>query len=113
MLFMPLLFSKTLHRFFLTVLICHELSRAMAGSYHVGTGFPFLKVSDAIAAAQSGDSVIVHGGLYKEGNIIVTRSISLIGIDKPILDGQKKFEVLSIKANHVLVTGFKIQFSGH
>lgn len=110
---MPFFCSKTLYPFLLSALLCHGVFLAMAESLHVGSGFTYSKISDAIAAAQTGDAVIVHGGLYKEGNIVLNKSISLIGIDKPILDGEKKYEVLSVKANHVLVTGFKIQYSGH
>ncbi len=82
-------------------------------SIHVGAGYPFSSIKAAIDSANEGDSVLVHGGTYAEGNIIVLKAISLIGLDWPVLDGQHKYEVLSIKANHVLVTGFKIQFSGH
>jgi len=92
------------------VLILHF---SQAGTYHVGTGYPYTSIKTAIDVAKAGDSVLVHGGVYKEGNLIVAKSISLIGMDWPVLDGQKKYEVLSIKANHVLITGFKIQFSGH
>ena len=84
-----------------------------ASTYDVGAGFPYTSIKAAVEVAIDGDSVLVHGGVYKEGNIILDKSISFIGMDWPVLDGQKKYEVLSVKANHVLITGFKIQFSGH
>lgn len=84
----------------------------MARHIDVGTQFTITSVREGIAHASEGDTVFVHGGLYKEGNIIIPKSISLIGRDWPILDGEKKYEVVSIKANHVLFTGFKIQHSG-
>jgi len=62
--------------------------------------------------AENGDTIIVNRGVYKEGNIVVNKSLFLKGIDMPILDGQKKFEILSVKANNVIVEGFKIQHSG-
>jgi nitrous oxidase accessory protein len=92
-------------------MICFE-SHLHAETRHVGNGFPFDSINEALKLSQHGDSIIVHGGVYKEGNIIIEKSISLIGLDRPVLDGQKKFEVLSIKADHVLVTGFKVQYSG-
>ena len=36
----------------------------------------------------------------------------LIGINYPVLDGEKKYEIISIKANGVVVDGFKIMHSG-
>jgi len=78
----------------------------------VGHSFPFMSVKTALASAVNGDSVFVHGGVYKEGNITIDKSISLIGLDWPVLDGEKKFEVVSIRANDVLLTGFKIERSG-
>lgn len=46
-------------------------------------------------------------------NIIINKSISVIGINYPILDGDYHSEIVSIKANHVLVRGFKIQHTGN
>ncbi len=53
-----------------------------------------------------------HEGIYKEGNIIISKTVNLIGVNFPVLDGQKKYEILSIKAANTLVSGFKIQHSG-
>ena len=36
----------------------------------------------------------------------------MIGVNYPVLDGQKKCEVVSIKANHVLFKGFRVERSG-
>ncbi len=83
-----------------------------ADHLYVGQGKEFSSIRQALESAVDGDTITVGPGLYKEGNLIVTKSVILIGEGWPILDGDKKFEVLSIKANHVLVTGFKIQHSG-
>jgi len=90
-----------------------SIPTSYAATLHVGAGHPFLSMKDAFEAVADGDTVVVHGGIYKEGNLILDKSIVCIGIDWPVLDGQLKYEVLSIKASHVLVTGFLIQHSGH
>lgn len=94
---------------FLLVAAGHDLP---ARKLDVGNTFSFTTIKSALAVAANGDSVFVHGGEYREGNIIVDKSIALIGLNWPVLDGEKKYEVVSIKANHVLLTGFKIQRSG-
>lgn len=96
-----------------TLLIVLAIQHGRCESFHVGNGNAFTTITAALQVAQDGDSVIVHGGMYKEGNIVVARSISLIGLNRPVLDGQLKYEVVSIKASHVLFTGFKVQHSGY
>ncbi len=97
---------------FLTFSLILLVSSCMAETLHVGDKFPFSSIQVAIDSSSNGDTILVHGGIYKEGNIILNKSVSLIGLDRPILDGQKKYEVLSIKVDSVLVTGFKVQYSG-
>jgi nitrous oxidase accessory protein len=55
---------------------------------------------------------LVNAGHYHEQNIIINKSIFLIGINHPVLDGDDKYEIISIKADGVTVDGFKIINSG-
>ena len=91
----------------------HFALSAGARVIHVGKGFPVQQIQAAIQQAKNGDTVMVHGGWYKEGNLLIAKSLVLLGINRPVLDGQKKFEVVSIKANHVVLDGFRIQGSGY
>ncbi|MFZ1678226.1 MAG: nitrous oxide reductase family maturation protein NosD [Saprospiraceae bacterium] len=93
--------------------LCIVIQVCSATTYPVGAGHSYTTIKSAIDEATTGDTVMVYGGVYAEGNIIVAKSISLIGLDWPVLDGKLKYEVLSVKADHVLITGFKIQYSGH
>ncbi|MDZ4680810.1 MAG: nitrous oxide reductase family maturation protein NosD [Saprospiraceae bacterium] len=88
-------------------------SFAGATVIHVGKGFPVQQIQAAIRQAKNGDTVMVHGGWYKEGNLLIDKSLTLLGINRPVLDGQKKFEVVSIKADRVVLDGFQIQDSGY
>ena len=69
-------------------------------------------IQQAINIANSGDTVWVENGLYHERNIVIPTSIVLIGDNHPVLDGEYKYEIISIKANKVIVKGFKLQHSG-
>lgn len=80
---------------------------------HVGKNQPFLSVKKAILSVEKNDTVFVHEGIYLEKNLIIDKAISLIGIGLPVLDGEGKYEVVSIKASHVLFKGFKIRHSGY
>jgi nitrous oxidase accessory protein len=79
----------------------------------VGKTYPVKTIKQAITLANDGDTIIVTAGVYKEGNIIINKKIVFLGKNYPILDGQSKFEVLSIAADSVLVKGFKIINSGY
>jgi nitrous oxidase accessory protein len=50
--------------------------------------------------------------VYKEGNINITKPLSLIGIGMPVLDGQMKYEIVSFRADYITLKGFKIINSG-
>ena len=79
----------------------------------VGANKPVKSIKTAIALAKIDDTILVYSGVYKEGNIIIDKKIVFIGKDYPVLDGQKKYEVLSVKADGVIVKGFKVINSGY
>lgn len=79
----------------------------------VGKSQAVKSIRQALTQAKNGDTLLVDAGHYKEGTIIIDRKIVFLGKGYPILDGQSKFEVLSIKADSVIVKGFRIINSGH
>ena len=91
--------------FFLTCLHSQKIE--------VGKNKTIKTIKKAIQLANPGDTVLVHYGVYREGNIVLNKKIILQGIGFPILDGQKKHEVVSIKADSVTIAGFKVINSGY
>jgi len=83
-----------------------------ATTIHVGHQYPVKSIRQALSTAKDGDTVMVHQGLYREGNLVINKRIVFLGEGYPVLDAQKKGEVLSVKADSVLVQGFKIINSG-
>ena len=79
----------------------------------VGKDKTIKTIKKAIELANPGDTIVVYKGVYKEGNLIVDKKIILQGNGLPILDGEKKYEVVSIKADSVTFAGFKIINSGY
>jgi len=65
-------------------------------------------IQQGLILAVHGDSVLVEPGHYHEKNIIINKTIFLIGINHPVLDGDKKYEIIYIKANGEVVEGFKV-----
>jgi nitrous oxidase accessory protein len=83
-----------------------------ARTLKVGKGQAFTSITAAINFSIAGDSIIVNTGLYREKNIIVNKNVTLIGIGFPILDGENKYEILSVKASGVTVKGFRLIHCG-
>lgn len=66
----------------------------------------------AIEKASRGDTIFVHAGTYRESPLVVDKPIALIGMGWPVLDGENKFEILTVHAPHVTITGFTLANSG-
>jgi len=73
----------------------------------------FSKIQDAINAANLGDTIYVKAGTYHE-LLVVNKTVSLVGEDKSttIIDGNMAGIVVTVEANGVKISGFKIQESG-
>lgn len=69
-------------------------------------------IKQALLLAADYDTILVSEGVYKEGEIIIDKSIVLKGINHPVIDGENKYEIISIIASNVTIEGFKIINSG-
>lgn len=69
-------------------------------------------IKAAIAQARNGDTLRIQPGIYKEGNILLTKSLTLLGVDFPILDGENKYEILTIHAHDVSIVGLRFENTG-
>lgn len=85
---------------------------SFAGVVKVGKGEAYKTITESIAAANNGDTILVGSGNYFEKNLVINKSIVLKGINYPVLDGENKYENISIKANDVVVDGFLLQHTG-
>jgi len=79
---------------------------------HVGVGRLYKNITTGVDAAVAGDTVLVDAGNYKEKNLVIRKNVVLKGINFPVLDGEKKYEIISVKADGVVVDGFRIVHSG-
>lgn len=74
---------------------------------------PLKWLQEAIDKAKPGDTIIVEKGVYRQPTIVVNKPLYLKGIGYPVLDGQKKIEIMIIKSDGVVVEGFAVQHSGY
>ena len=88
------------------------ISLLNARSIHIGPEQTHRSVADGISASQSGDTLIVHGGVYHEYALLVQHQLTLIGLDDPVIHGQEKGEILRITADSTSVEGFTFRGAG-
>ena len=79
---------------------------------HVGKNRQIKTIQNAVVISNDGDTIFVDAGMYKEGGIIIQKSIVLKGINHPVIDGEYKHEILFIKGKEITVDGFKLQHTG-
>lgn len=70
-------------------------------------------INSAIARAAAGDIIQVMPGTYAEKGIIINKPLILLGINQPILEGENKYEIITILSSKVIVQGFVLQHSGY
>lgn len=83
-----------------------------AATIPVGPDNTYKTISRALEVCKNGDTIVVSKGLYKERNILINKAICLLGEGMPVLDGELKYEILSVKSDHVTIKGFVLQNSG-
>lgn len=99
-------------RYFFFIIFCIFYTNASAENIYAGAKRIHKNIRSAIKAAANGDTVFVDAGYYKEKNLLIDKSIVLKGVGYPVLDGERKYEIISVKANDVVVDGFKLIHSG-
>jgi len=92
---------------FLIILLFPMLS--VANTIRVKKGSQYNSIQKAINSAAEYDTIIVSAGNYFEKNIIINKPLTLTGENFPVLDGESKFEIVSIKSANVTFSGFKLQ----
>lgn len=69
-------------------------------------------VSKAIEVAKPYDVIIIRSGVYKEGNIIITKPLKVFGENYPVIDGENKFEIFTIHSDDVSISGITFKNAG-
>jgi nitrous oxidase accessory protein len=90
------------------VALCIPLAARTIVVSHRG---PVTSISAAIRVAAAGDTVEVQAGFYQE-NVLLDRSLQLVGADHPVIHGLGQGSVVTVAANGCLLRGFVIEHSG-
>ncbi len=81
-------------------------------TWKVQQGSTLFSIQRAIDLAHDHDTIFVFSGTYFEKNILIKKPLLLRGIGRPVLDGENKFELISIWSSGVTVEGFELRNCG-
>lgn len=85
---------------------------AHAEEVRVCADCPIKSIGTALRMAKPRDRIVVESGIYREGPLIVDKQLALIGEGNPVLDGENKHQILTLKADGIEIEGFTLQNSG-
>ena len=95
------------------LLICVFATSTVYGKeIRVCNGCHFSSVREAVHFASPHDSLIIEHGKYIESTIYIDKSLSITGLNQPVIDGDHKGHVFYIRADDVKIKGLVIQNSG-
>ena len=97
----------------LTILFLFILGNAFGKTIVVGKNKGVSTIKQAIKIATNGDTILLSKGIYKEGNVIIDKSICLLGLDGPVLDGEFKNEILTLSGKNIVVRGIHFANAGY
>ncbi len=97
----------------LTILLLAICISCFPNSIIVGSGQPVHSLKKAFEMAKDKDSILLLPGIYKEGPLVLTKSITLLGQGNPVLDGENKYEILLISGKNITVKGIQFRNSGY
>ena len=96
----------------LIALLSLPYTAAVADTIVVGRNQKVKTLRQAVQLAQPQDTILIKEGRYPEGNIIIEKQLTIIGENFPVLDGENKYEILTIHANNVTIKGLRLINTG-
>lgn len=95
-----------------SILVILLITASQARILPIGASERIKTIREGIATANAGDTLLIHAGVYKEGNIIIDKPLTLTGKSMPVIDGEGKYENISIRAHNVTISGLLIRNTG-
>lgn len=106
-------FTDSKEKLFLTYILSLFVLPLQAKVVNVSKQGKLSSIKQAIEIAEPNDTIVLNGGFYSEGNIVLNKKVFLLGKHNPVLDGGGKYEILTIKdVAGVVVSDITFQNSG-
>ncbi len=100
-------------RCLLFIFILFISTASTARTIIVGSNQPTKSLKKAIELAKDTDTILLQAGTYKEAAITLTKSLTIIGQNNPVLDGENKYEILLISGKNITIRGITFRNAGY
>ncbi len=107
--FLEVNFAKIYTAFVLCGLI---ISPSYAQSLEVCSNCAFDNIQEAIEAATPGSTIKVRNGIYRENNLLIEKSLHLVGEELAEIDVENQGYGIVVKSDNVTISGLKISNVG-
>lgn len=97
----------------LTVICMLAFTPAFSSVIVVGRGEKTTSISRAVAGAAAGDTILIRNGVYYVNNIIISKPLTVLGENFPVLNGAGKYEIFTITGSNIKIKGIKFSNSGY
>lgn len=94
----------------LFILVLPAARSSNGKSLEVGKNSPYTTIKSAVEAAEEGDHIIVHAGIYQENEILIRKRIRISGQGKPVIDAGFSKGIFTIEGvDSVQIEGFVLR----
>ncbi|NDK55796.1 nitrous oxide reductase family maturation protein NosD [Pontibacter fetidus] len=69
----------------------------------------YTSVKQAVKKAKAGDTVLIQGGVYREHGIVIDKPLTVLGQNKPVIDGNYKGQIITVVADNVTIEGLTLK----
>ncbi len=83
-----------------------------AGQILVGPQEKITSLGQAVELAAPGDTILIKPGHYKEGPVLIDKSLRIIGEGFPVFDGEDEHQIMTVTADDVLIQGIEFHNVG-
>lgn len=73
---------------------------------------PVRTIREALSRVARGGTILVHAGTYRDSTIVVALPVHILGAGYPSLDGEGKWQIMTITADSVTVRGLHFENVG-
>ncbi len=90
-----------------------SFNTAHSKTLSVGPQESIKSIRKGIALSGKGDTLFIKKGLYREPNILITNPITILGEEGVILDGQNKYEIITVSGQKITIKNIQVQNAGN
>lgn len=98
--------------FYISILLFFVSYNLFAKDIFVGDKESVKSIKQAVVFADDGDRIIIKTGIYKEQNIIIEKSLQIIGENNSVIDGEGADEIFTIRKSGCSIQNLIIRNTG-